>query len=238
MSNKTEAKLDILTKHRHLLVRVFVGLYITAAILLVWLTVILSVPEGIDEKGQLATAGVSFEAPQEQAVSENEVLSLSPSEPVLLRVPSVNLVAEFENPLGLNEDGTVQVPESFNKVARYKYTPTPGETGPSVILGHVDSLDGPAVFHPLIQIRKGEIIEITREDGTIVIFEVYETEVVKQDNFPNTKVYESVPNAEIRLITCTGVYDRNIRRYSHNLIVYGEFKQIEIPRNSIKDIEA
>jgi sortase (surface protein transpeptidase) len=144
-----------------------------------------------------------------------------------LSIPSVNISAPFEAPLGLTERGTVAIPEAYTTVGWYKYGPTPGALGPSVVLGHVDSVDGPAVFFSLGQVNIGDNILIDREDGSTVVFEITELERIRQGDFPTQKVYGNIPYAGIRLITCTGIYDKGVQRYSHNLIVYGTLKEIQ-----------
>ena len=52
-------------------------------------------------------------------------------------------------PLGLNSDGTVQVPPlgNHNLAGWYDGSVTPGQDGSAVILGHVDNYAGPSVFY-------------------------------------------------------------------------------------------
>ncbi|MCA9361504.1 class F sortase [Candidatus Kaiserbacteria bacterium] len=145
--------------------------------------------------------------------------------PTRLRIPKVNIDATFERPLGLNEDKTVEVPDSYTEVGWYKYGPTPGERGPAVILGHVDSYQGPAVFWSLGQLDVGDEILVDREDGTTAQFEVTKLERVAQSEFPTISVYGDIDHAGLRLITCTGIYDHGVERYSHNLIVFAKLKE-------------
>jgi LPXTG-site transpeptidase (sortase) family protein len=146
------------------------------------------------------------------------------SEPVRLNIPTINLDTTFVPPLGLNPDKTVSIPDSYTEVGWYKYGVTPGEIGSSVILGHVDSHLGPAVFFSLGQLKKGDEVFITRADDTEVVFEVIDMERVSQDAFPTEKVYGKIGYAGLRLVTCTGVYNRVVKEYSHNLIVYAKLK--------------
>lgn len=140
--------------------------------------------------------------------------------PVRVRIPSVGIDAAFEGSLGLNPDQTIEVPESFTEVGWYGYGPTPGELGPAVILGHVDSYRGPAVFWSLGQLEVGNEIFVERADGTTVRFVVSELRRVDQDEFPTRDVYGDIDHAGLRVITCSGTYERGIQRYSHNLIVF------------------
>jgi len=162
------------------------------------------------------------ELPQEEVVSE---YALEPSAPVRLIIPDVHIDTTFERALGIEEStGEIEVPKGYEEVGWYKYGPTPGEIGPSVIVGHVDSYEGPAVFYSLGQLDVGDEMIVERADGTEAVFLVEELERVRQDTFPTERVYGSIPYAGVRVITCSGIYDRQTNRYSHNLIVYGRLK--------------
>ena len=143
--------------------------------------------------------------------------------PTHIRIPAIGVDADFEEPLGVDANQEVEVPKSFDTVGWYKYGPVPGELGPSVVLGHVDSrLGGPEVFYYLRDLTKGDRIEIDREDGSTVVFEVTRLETVSQAAFPSEEVYGNINFAGLRLITCTGTYDHGTRRYDHNLIVFAK----------------
>jgi sortase (surface protein transpeptidase) len=147
------------------------------------------------------------------------------SAPTQLRIPKLNIEADFEAPLGLNGDKTISVPDSYTKVGWYKHGATPGEVGTASILGHVDSYEGPAVFWPLGQLEEGDEIEVTRADGTTAVFEVQYSERYPQSDFPTEKVYAMTDYPSLRLITCTGIYSHGTQRYSHNLVVYAKLKE-------------
>ena len=157
--------------------------------------------------------------------SEDATSTFARSAPVRLQIPKINLDTTFVPPLGLNPDKTVTVPDSYEEVGWYKGGATPGEIGPAVILGHVDSYEGPAIFYSLGQLAKGDEVEVTRADGSTALFVVTDTERVPQDAFPTQKVYGDVDFAGLRLVTCTGIYNKGQLRYSHNLIVYAELKK-------------
>jgi sortase (surface protein transpeptidase) len=168
------------------------------------------------------------EAPETQEQVEEIATSSSRfarSAPVQLRIPKLNIDTTFEAPLGLNDDKTIEVPDSYTQVGWYKYGATPGEVGTATILGHVDSYEGPAVFFPLGQLKEGDEIEITRADGTVAVFVVEKSERYSQDDFPTEKVYGHTDYPSLRLITCTGVYSHGSQRYSHNLVVYAKLKE-------------
>jgi|JI10StandDraft_1071094.scaffolds.fasta_scaffold18815_2 sortase (surface protein transpeptidase) len=157
--------------------------------------------------------------PQEEVVTTEEP-SLPREWPVRLRIPSIAVDAPFEKPLELNPDGTIMVPELFDTVGWYKLGASPGEKGTASILGHVDSIDGAAVFYSLGQLEPGDRIYVDRADGTTAQFEVEYLERYKQSEFPNEKVYGMTDYPSLRLITCSGTYNKGAMRYSHNAVVY------------------
>ncbi len=146
------------------------------------------------------------------------------SAPTRLVIPAINLDTTFVPPLGLLPDQTIAVPDSYTQVGWYSGGATPGEIGPAVILGHVDTKEGPAVFYSLGQLTEGDEIQVTREDGTTAIFEVTKLQRYPQNNFPTLAVYGPTDDATLRLVTCTGTFDKGEQTYSHNLVVFATLK--------------
>ena len=142
--------------------------------------------------------------------------------PTKLSIPKLKIETTFEKPLGLNEDGGSEVPKSYTQVGWYEYGPTPGEYGPAVILGHVDSVSGPAVFFSLGQLEAGDDVYIDRADGSVAHFVVEKLERYEQVAFPTAKVYGNIDHAGLRLITCSGTFKKGEQRYTHNLVVYAK----------------
>jgi len=174
--------------------------------------------------------GLRFFVPdstQIAAVEENlsaavsDVITLPEAEPVRLRISKIGVDVSFVE-LGVTENQEIEIPTGYEEVGWYKHGPTPGELGPAVVLGHVDSKDGPAVFFSLGQLNPGDRVEIDRDDGTTAEFEVKTLERYEQKNFPTSLVYGDIDHAGLRLITCSGSYDRESKRYDHNLVVYAE----------------
>lgn len=141
------------------------------------------------------------------------------SEPTRLRIAKIGVDASFTS-LGKKTDGTIEVPSDPYVVGWYTKAPTPGELGPAVVVGHVDRPGGPAVFWRLRELVPGDTFEIDRVDGTTVKFKVDDVKVLPQTDFPTEAVYGNIDHAGVRLITCTGTWDRYQRRYSDNLVVY------------------
>jgi sortase (surface protein transpeptidase) len=158
--------------------------------------------------------------PQDTPVAVVSGPTMPSSMPTSLRIPKLSIDTTFTEPLGLLEDGEVAVPDSDTEVGWYKYSPTPGALGPAVILGHVDSYTGPAVFFYLGQLEPGDDVYVDREDGTTAHFKVESLERPSQAKFPTARVYGNIDHAGLRIITCSGLYVKGKQRYTHNLVVY------------------
>ncbi|WP_316523004.1 class F sortase [Kitasatospora brasiliensis] len=146
----------------------------------------------------------------------------APSPPTRLLVPSVGVDAPVTD-LGLNPDGTVEVPPADHgeEVGWYRNSPSPGETGPAVLIGHLDTAHGPAVFKRLPKLRPGELIRIRRADGTTVDFKVRTLLQAAKDRFPTEQVYGDTPAPALRLITCGGQIGSD-GHWTDNIIVLAD----------------
>lgn len=141
--------------------------------------------------------------------------------PVRLDIPRIGVHTSLIR-LGLNPDGTVEVPplESDAPAGWYGNSAIPGEIGAAVILGHVDSArDGPAVFYRLGKLRPGDAISVGRADGTVARFTVAEVAQYPKSRFPTRLAYGPTAYPALRLITCGGSFDRIHRSYRDNIIV-------------------
>ncbi len=158
-----------------------------------------------------------------QRTEQDIPIGLKASMPVNLKIESVGIQAAIGG-IDLNSDGTLEVPKSYDLVGWYKRSPTPGEIGPSIITGHVDSYKGPAVFWRLSQVKAGDKILVTREDKSVATFIVDRIEQFNQDNFPTDTVYGNISSSGLRLITCGGYYQRSVQRYTHNTVVFASIE--------------
>ena len=123
--------------------------------------------------------------------------------------------------LGKEPDGSLEVPDDYDQAGWFTPGPAPGQFGPAVLAGHVDSQDGPAVFHRLSELRPGAIIDVARVDGSTARFAVDKVERYAKDQFPTVAVYgDTTHRAELRLITCGGRFDSGTGHYTDNVVVY------------------
>lgn len=146
---------------------------------------------------------------------------MTASAPVGLRVPAIGVDSELVG-LGLQDDGTLEVPASGSPAGWYTGGPTPGELGPAIIAGHVDWGGQPGVFFDLGQLGPGDEIGVTRQDGSTARFRITRVERFPKDQFPTHAVYGDLDHAGLRLITCGGTFDHQARSYRDNLIVFAE----------------
>lgn len=138
--------------------------------------------------------------------------------PTRLRVRAIGVDTALES-LALGAGGELRPPGDGDKVGWYADGTAPGDVGPAVLAGHVDSVRGPAVFYRLREIRSGDTIEVVR-GGRTVNFTVTATAWYPKRTFPADRVYGPTPDRQLRLITCGGVFDRSLRSYRDNLVVY------------------
>lgn len=150
--------------------------------------------------------------------------SREPGVPVRVTVPRIHVSSPLE-PLGLEKDGSLSPPSSFERAGWYARGARPGAVGPAVIAGHVDSRTGPAIFFDLKRLRPGDDVEVTDSRGAVWHFVVDDIERYVKQKFPTAAVYGPTPLPVLRLITCTGAFDRAKRSYVDNLVVSAVLRQ-------------
>jgi Sortase domain len=143
-----------------------------------------------------------------------------PSPPVRIEIPAIGVSAPLVR-LGLEADGSMQVPDGavFDRPGWFTEGPEPGQLGPAVIAGHVDSRTGPSVFYRLRDLRPGDRVLVRRADGRTLRFEVESSRQYPKADLPTRDVFGPVPWPALRLITCGGAFDRASRSYTDNIVV-------------------
>lgn len=159
---------------------------------------------------QSPQAGPAFSAP---------VAAVARSAPVALRIPALDLAVSLTT-LGLNPDHTVEVPTDFGRPGWFRLGPAPGEVGSAVILGHVDSYQGPAVFFRLRDLNPGDQVEVSLADRVTAHFTVTSVVMYPKDQFPAQQVYAPHGHSDLQLVTCGGTFDTTTRSYLSNIVAY------------------
>jgi len=139
--------------------------------------------------------------------------------PQRLRIPSLRVDTALER-LSVDRDRSIEVPKDWQRAGWYAGGARPGEPGAAVLLGHVDSPSGPAVFTRLPAVRPGAKVLVDRADGSTVAFRITRVEEHRRAKFPAIDVYWPTLQRELRLITCGGPYVRSAGGYQSNVIVF------------------
>jgi LPXTG-site transpeptidase (sortase) family protein len=137
--------------------------------------------------------------------------------PTRVRIPTIRVDSPLD-PLGTDDAGALRAPTNFAHAGWYADGTVPGDVGPAVIAGHVDSASGPAVFLRLYQLRPGDPVQVRRGHRWLE-FRVVSTARYPKNGFPTADVYGPTPDAQLRLITCGGSFDTKRRSYVDNVVV-------------------
>ena len=191
-------------------------------------TVIVGLPPHSVIPGQAVTSQAFTDHPVAPGLSALQPLPDSPpappgavgevGRPVALRIPKIGVDTPVGE-LGLNPDQTVQVPTDFDQAGWFELGPAPGQLGSAVILGHVDSYVGPAVFYRLGDLHPGDQVEVALTNHTVAHFAVTTVTTIPKDQFPAQDVYTPHGGTNLNLITCGGQFDTHTRSYLANIVV-------------------
>jgi sortase (surface protein transpeptidase) len=177
------------------------------------------------QAGMPASPGVTRSAAAAVPAPAVQGSLMTPSAPVSIAIPAIGVHSKVFD-VGLNPDGTIQVPPLdnsplTNEAAWYRYSSAPGALGTSIIEGHVDSAaSGPSVFYRLGALSVGEQIYVTRQDRTLAIFRITAVRQYQKDRFPTSAVYGNARYAALRLVTCGGQFDYATHHYLSNTVVF------------------
>ena len=179
-------------------------------------TVALTVPPDAAPRSAAAASAPTAEGTAVQL--QSQAPRTGAAAPVRVRLPAIGVDSTLVD-LDVDGAGVLVPPSDFGSAGWYSRGPVPGEVGPSVIAGHVDSYRGPAVFFRLGELAPGDDVLVDRADGTAVHFIVSDTQRFPKDAFPTEEVYGPTAQPVLRLITCGGQFDRDLRSYRDNVVV-------------------
>lgn len=142
--------------------------------------------------------------------------------PSRLIVDKLGIDTEIEY-VGVDDNGKMGVPSNWDNVAWYRAGPVPGQTGNVVIAGHFDTNRGkPAVFFRLESLEPGDIIRVSKVDGSLFDYRVTRMEIFPYNEVPVDYIFRSQEGSQLVLITCNGYFNRGIQSYSHRIAVFAE----------------
>ena len=183
------------------------------------------------------TFAVQQHAPQPGQLAAGEIGPggrgpwLRRSPPVSVEIPAIGVHSKLLH-LGKNANGTIAVPSLTARVSRaawYKYSPTPGQIGTSVIEGHVDTYQGPAIFFRLGALRPGDRVVVRLADGVTAIFRVTGVREYLKSKFPAKVIYGPSNYAALHLITCGGAFDYATHHYLSSTVVFASLTSYQRP---------
>ncbi|KQU06637.1 hypothetical protein ASG56_03040 [Rhodococcus sp. Leaf7] len=151
-------------------------------------------------------------------VSDSSSMALVPTR---IDVPAIDVSSDLMG-LGLQADGTMEVPPGGFPAGWFTGSPVPGELGPAVVAGHVDWDGAPGVFSRLGDLEDDDVVTVTRSDGSASTFRVTDVEQYPKSEFPTDAVYGDIDRPGIRLITCGGEFDSAASSYDDNIVVYAD----------------
>ncbi|WP_217635664.1 class F sortase [Curtobacterium sp. MMLR14_010] len=145
----------------------------------------------------------------------------STATPTRVTIPAIGVDASLED-LHRGAAGELDPPKGWDNAGWFSDGIVPGQVGPSVIAGHVDSPTSAAVFFRLDELVAGDEVHVAMTDGTSRTFTVDTTERASKSAFPTSDVYGTTPTPTLRLITCDGTFDTATGHYTDNLIVFAD----------------
>ncbi|HEY0578769.1 MAG TPA: class F sortase [Pseudonocardia sp.] len=152
---------------------------------------------------------------------------LPASAPTEVRIDAINATSSLV-PLGLNPNRTITVPPVNTplQASWYRLGPTPGAAGPAIILGHVNGNGKEGIFAKLNQLKPGDQVKVTRQDGKTAVFTVTKLQQIAKNTFPTVDVYGDTPDAQLRLITCGGGFDKGKGSYVDSIIAFATLTSV------------
>lgn len=152
---------------------------------------------------------------------------LGPSTPMQIVIPSIDVRAPVHR-VGKDDTGAIAVPAArlTNEAGWYEGGPSPGQYGPAILVGHVDTKDHPAVFHRLGDLKAGAQIQVTRRDGKVAVFEVNSVETFSKSQLPVSRVFNDYSRPGLRLITCGGAWVGGALGYASNVIAFASLVSV------------
>ena len=194
-----------------------------------------TVTDGSVSRGQQHPTRLRSELAQPQGQQPRGVpdriaeMVLPDSKPTSVYIPKLGVRSNLTG-LTLNDAGGMEVPVQPAVAGWYALGPSPGALGPAVIAGHVTWNQAPAVFHELGTLQRGDVVNVTREDGMTAVFSVQSVQNFAKDRFPTDKVFGTIDHAGLRLITCGGTFDHAAQRYLDNVVVFASLIDAEPPK--------
>lgn len=124
-------------------------------------------------------------------------------------------------PTGVDQTGQMEMLDNVGEVAWYEHGPAPGEPGSAVLAAHVDLYgEGPGAFFRLRELEPGDVVRVSRDDATELVFAVEARVEYPKSSLPVDVLFSDRGPATLTLVTCGGSFDPSTSRYDSNVVVY------------------
>lgn len=220
------------------------GVVVTPRARIAGMAGVLLILSGLLAVGVVLLSQIHVPQPSAAAAGSTSASGLGPrlrrSPPVSVQIPAIGVDSALLH-LGVNRNGTMRVPSittASGRAAWFKYSATPGQIGVSVIEGHVDSYQGPAVFFRLGALRPGDRVDVRLADGVTAIFRVTGVREYLKSRYPASVIYGSTRRAALRLITCGGSFDYATRHYLSSTVVFASLTSARRPARARAGVRA
>lgn len=139
--------------------------------------------------------------------------------PTSISIEGIGVAAAPVIDVGVEENGDMEIPGA-DSVGWYRFNPTPGESGSSVLAAHISYNGEPGVFRYLDDVELGERVVVTFDDGSESEFEIVELAQYDKQELPDDRVFAKDGDPVLTLITCGGDFNRSLRSYEDNIVAY------------------
>lgn len=139
--------------------------------------------------------------------------------PVGLTIDGIAVIDAPVIPVGVLDNGEMEIP-GRNEVGWYRYGPTPGAEGSSVLAAHIAFDNRPGVFRRLARLELGDLATVSFADGTTQTFEIIELDQYAKEELPFDRVFSKDGEPVLTLITCGGEFNRSLASYDDNIVAY------------------
>ncbi|HWK79818.1 MAG TPA: class F sortase, partial [Thermomicrobiales bacterium] len=138
--------------------------------------------------------------------------------PVSIAATAIGLDAKVEILETVN--GAMQDPTTPDQAAWYKETAKLGASGNTVMAGHLNYWGVPeGVFFAIDQLKAGDTIAITGNDGTVYTYVVDWVKQVDATVAPGADIVGETAQPSLTLLTCGGPWNSQVSEYTERTVV-------------------
>jgi sortase (surface protein transpeptidase) len=124
-------------------------------------------------------------------------------------------------PVGIEPSGELEIPDE-TEIGWYRLGSSPGRPGATVLAAHVSWNRSLGPFARLAVAKPGDPVELTLADGSVRRYRIVELAQYPKGALPTDRIFSTIGDERLVLITCGGSFNPSIRRYLDNIVAYAE----------------